>query len=838
MGSLLRLVAVVLVLFCTAGLTAAAGAAANADEKPAGDAQIALESAAAKPASELGTNAAAPQQAEAQQETFHRLRNLAIAGQSTVALEGLSELLAQDLPAELRVQVYATAISLAANEADWTRAFAWVSEGMAYLPDAPEKGPILLAAASYLHTIVDDTDRAVVFGRRAVEIAEAGSDVGVQCRALAALAMALDHDGQLPEAEQLRGRQIEVCASADDKVYVTQGSHGMSQVLLRTGRPVEALAWAERAMAEAQAINYLVGANNAKLAIAASLIALKQEPVRAAAMLGDVRRDYLRDELAAPLAETEELWATLDANSGNPFGALAHLRQAMAYSKEVEANARARQLAYLHVRFGTELQTQKIHLLETEKSLSELAITANQRRQWLLAVGLGGLLIAAGLLVILLRRTFHDRQRYLWTSEHDGLTRIYNHEKVCKLGEAGFASARRTGQPFTAIALDIDSFKSVNDRYGHAAGDEALRSMGAWIRMAVGAEGIGGRRGGDEFTILLDADAAVATTLLERLRRLIKPINVHGQTFRFSISAGVCQASADVATLEQLLHQADQALYRAKHEGGNRVVRADEDERGALTPMAELVVVGSGIQFGRHASERTLSEIRSAEVVFCLADPFALAMIQRFCPDVINLGTYYAPGKDRRVTYREIDAAIMAQVRAGKRVCAVFYGHPGVFADVPHRVVRKAREEGFAARMEPGISAEACLYADLGIDPGRRGVQSIEATQLLVCDRQLDPVGLVLVWQVALAGDLSCSRFHAEQEGLQALVDKLLRWYPPEHEVILYEAAHLPIETPRTEHLNLCDVPTAQYREYTTLVIPPLGELQPDPDVALGALIN
>src|SRR3546814_5034349 len=133
----------------------------------------------------------------------------------------------------------------------------------------------------------------------------------------------------------------------------------------------------------------------------------------------------------------------------------------------------------------------------------------------------------------------------------------------------------------------------------------------------------------------------------------------------------------------------------------------------APAPAAGLVVVGSGIQFGRHATERCLSEIREAQVVFCLADPFALAMIQGLRPDAINLGRHYAPGKDRRQTYREIDEAIMAQVRAGKQVCAVFYGHPGVFADVPPRVVRKAREEGIPARMEPGISAEACLYADL-----------------------------------------------------------------------------------------------------------------------------
>ena len=191
---------------------------------------------------------------------------------------------------------------------------------------------------------------------------------------------------------------------------------------------------------------------------------------------------------------------------------------------------------------------------------------------------------------------------------------------------------------------------------------------------------------------------------------------------------------------------------------------------------------------------------------------------------------HYAPG-GIAATYREIDAAIMAEVRAGKHVCAVFYGHPGVFADVPHAVVRKARGEGIPARMEPGISAEACLYADLGLDPGRRGVQSIEATHFLVNDRRPDVCGLLLLWQVALSGDLSCSRFHAEREGLQALVDKLLRWYPPEHEVILYEAARLPIEAFRAE--RCVARPPSAPRGVHHAGVPPLAtELRRDPAFA------
>lgn len=248
-----------------------------------------------------------------------------------------------------------------------------------------------------------------------------------------------------------------------------------------------------------------------------------------------------------------------------------------------------------------------------------------------------------------------------------------------------------------------------------------------------------------------------------------------------------------------------------------------------------LVVVGTGIQLGRHLSERTLSELDLAEVVFCLADAFTLEWLMDRRPDLRPLNDYYGEDKDRRRTYREMTAAILAEVRADRHVCAVFYGHPGVFAEVPHSAVRAARAEGFEARMEPGISAEACLYADLGLDPGKRGVQSFEATQFLVFKRRIDPTALLILWQVALSGDLSCTKFDAEPERLQVLVEKLAKTYPLDTEVILYEAAQLPIEPVRADRMSLGDLASAHYKEYTTLVIPPLAEIEPDGE-ALASL--
>lgn len=785
---------------------------------------------------ELSAQSAALGPGQRHRIEYVRLRNLARAGDQEAALEGIGALLREDLEPALRLRIYTTGISIAANVEDWPLAFAWLGEGLSSLPAGPAESPRLLGAASYLHTLVGEIGKARELALQQLAAVESGDDAGTLCHAFADVALAEDHAGNFGEALAWRNRQIGACTRAGDLIFIANGKYGVGKMLAAQGRHAEALGWARQALSEFESAGFMAGVWSARLVLADSLIALDQELDEAEALLADTLGYYRAQESHRAIAETRRLFARLAERRGDPDAALEHLKLAVSATGDAEREAHERRLAYLQVEFDTRLKEQQIALLEAERELAALHAEAAGRRQLLLWAGVSALLLTAILLALLLRHTRRERRRYRWQSEHDSLTGLYNYQQVRRRGEAAFAAACDRGRPFTAIVADIDRFKQVNDRYGHAAGDEALRALGAWIGAVVDERGIAGRSGGDEFTILLEADAAEAEALLQRLRDRIEPITVFGRTFRIELSSGICQHEGRAATLEHLIHEADLALYRAKHDGRGRMVRGGTaDDAGGS--RGELVVVGSGIQFGRHASERCLSEIREAEVIFCLVDPVALGMIRAFRPDAANLGEHYAEGKDRRATYREIDAAIMAEVRAGKRVCAVFYGHPGVFADVPHAVLRKARAEGIPARMEPGISAEACLYADLGIDPGQRGVQSMEATHFLVYERQLDAAGLVLLWQVALSGDLSCTRFHAERAGLQALVDRLLRWYPPDHEVILYEAARLPIEEPRSDRLPLGELPTARYEEYTTLVIPPLGELCRAPASAAGHVI-
>jgi precorrin-6B methylase 1 len=242
-----------------------------------------------------------------------------------------------------------------------------------------------------------------------------------------------------------------------------------------------------------------------------------------------------------------------------------------------------------------------------------------------------------------------------------------------------------------------------------------------------------------------------------------------------------------------------------------------------------LVNVGLGMTLGSHISPLARSYIEQADVVFAnLSDGIVELWLQQMNPDVRSLQSLYQEGKSRMQTYWQMVETIMAEVRAGKRVCGAFYGHPGVFAWAPHKTIEVARSEGFEAHMEPGISAEDCLYADLGIDPGNFGCQHFEASQLLFYQRRIDPTAYLILWQVGLVGDQSLTRFSTGPAYRELLVEVLAREYPLTHEVIIYRCATLPIQQPRMERITLGDLPKADIGMPDTVVVPPVRALQPD----------
>lgn len=246
-------------------------------------------------------------------------------------------------------------------------------------------------------------------------------------------------------------------------------------------------------------------------------------------------------------------------------------------------------------------------------------------------------------------------------------------------------------------------------------------------------------------------------------------------------------------------------------------------------PGGSLVCVGVGMTLGSHLSPLARSHIEQSDVVFAgVADAMMEQWIMRMHSDVRSLQPLYREGTSRMHTYRAMVETMLAEVRAGRKVCGAFYGHPGVFAWAPHKAIEVARGEGYRAHMLPGISAEDCLYADLGIDPGKFGCQHFEASQMMFYRRRIDPTAYLVLWQVGLAGDQTLKRFSTGAAYRQVLVDVLARDYPPDHEVIIYRVASLPLHYPRIERLPLNCLVQADIDVADTVVVPPAYAMQAD----------
>jgi diguanylate cyclase (GGDEF)-like protein len=160
-----------------------------------------------------------------------------------------------------------------------------------------------------------------------------------------------------------------------------------------------------------------------------------------------------------------------------------------------------------------------------------------------------------------------DRLRML--ALQDDLTDLYNRRGFATLADRHLALARRKRQPLLLIAADIDGLKSINDNYGHSAGDEAVRAAADILRATYRSADIVARLGGDEFAVFpLEASSECADLLLDRLRKNLDAYNAQRQSgWKLSMSAGIARLdAASCESVQQLLDEADRALYQQKGE--------------------------------------------------------------------------------------------------------------------------------------------------------------------------------------------------------------------------------------------------------------------------------
>jgi diguanylate cyclase (GGDEF)-like protein len=328
---------------------------------------------------------------------------------------------------------------------------------------------------------------------------------------------------------------------------------------------------------------------------------------------------FIASRFSDEVKETEALLARIDLAEGHPEKALATLnevldhsgtdvmplRVASLYQWRARTNAalhsyrdayndlyeymrryvatndadRTKQAVALRARFETDREIERNALLKRELDLShEQSQRQAQQLRWNAIAAVSAVLVIA-LLIYFLVTNFRFRQQLVRLANHDGLTGLPNRRRTAELATDALAAATDNEKPLTIAIIDMDHFKFINDRCGHATGDYVLREFARLGRESLRTDDALGRWGGEEFLLIMpDATAEVAIAALERLRTLVFGINLppSGAGLRVSMSAGLATRDMQVRSLDELIARADAALYVAKNEGRDLVRVADE----------------------------------------------------------------------------------------------------------------------------------------------------------------------------------------------------------------------------------------------------------------------
>ncbi|WP_155845260.1 sensor domain-containing diguanylate cyclase [Chitinilyticum aquatile] len=237
----------------------------------------------------------------------------------------------------------------------------------------------------------------------------------------------------------------------------------------------------------------------------------------------------------------------------------------------------------------------KYHVSPVDGIERLVVLTPALNGQWILEVGLGKheflrgwywqiaisaaifLLLAAlqWQLVNIMQRNQEQREQLAHESRHDPLTGLANRRHFSEWVKNICGQSRRYVQPLTVLALDLDHFKSINDRWGHDGGDQVLIRTAEVLRAALRECDLPARFGGEEFIVVLpQTPLAGAMQVAERIRADIEALVVYydGDEIRFTVSIGVTEVAAAEKNVEAALNRADEALYQAKQAGRNCVL--------------------------------------------------------------------------------------------------------------------------------------------------------------------------------------------------------------------------------------------------------------------------
>lgn len=425
----------------------------------------------------------------------------------------------------------------------------------------------------YADRNVRDFDNALQYYRKTLAAHEQSGNLQGQATAHFNIGSTLESQEKLDEALKTLQRALELDRKRGVPLDIADDEKAVAVVLSKLGRHADAL----RMLADVERLYAQGAAPNDVAAFRLSRgVALKRAG-RYAQALPDIdaaRAYFLVQDNLRFLEKIHDERAQVLAALGDWRDAFTARGEYDKVHQKLQDQLLDERTARLRVQFDSEQQKRQNELLERENAAAQRELQyAASVRNWQLAALLLSLAGIAALAMLMTRqvklaRTMRD------LALTDELTRLPNRRHFLALAEAALADAKRHGTPLALAGLDIDFFKKVNDTYGHAAGDVLLQRVAHALRGAVRPSDAVGRMGGEEFCALLrGADPAQARMIAERMRAAVQALDCSdiSATLKPTISIGLSQAGGDSERLDALCKRADDALYRAKEAGRNRV---------------------------------------------------------------------------------------------------------------------------------------------------------------------------------------------------------------------------------------------------------------------------
>ncbi|HEY2633920.1 MAG TPA: diguanylate cyclase [Steroidobacteraceae bacterium] len=300
---------------------------------------------------------------------------------------------------------------------------------------------------------------------------------------------------------------------------------------------------------------------------------------KALATLNQVLDQGGADLLPSRVADLFQLRARANAALGNYSVAYIDLTEYVRRYAAANDLERSKAAAALRARFETDREIERNALLKGELVASREESQRQARElRWNAIVVTSGVLVIA-LLIYFLIANRRYRQQLVKLASQDGLTGLPNRRRTAELATAALAYATVSEDPLTIAIIDMDHFKVINDRCGHATGDFVLKEFARLGREALRDSDVLGRWGGEEFLLVMPgATLEIAQASLDRMRTLVFGIHLppSGAGLRVSVSAGLATSQRHGRSLDEMIARADSALYAAKNAGRDLVCVADE----------------------------------------------------------------------------------------------------------------------------------------------------------------------------------------------------------------------------------------------------------------------